>query len=94
MPYSVTTYIVSVRGVVTMFPGVSDRPSAKIYVPILVVTGTHDFIDAGDALDDQFSASPSLEVFRPNDTGHSLFIFPSRTETFARIADWAEALIA
>ncbi|MBM3595774.1 MAG: alpha/beta hydrolase, partial [Alphaproteobacteria bacterium] len=79
-------------GLFSMFPGASDAPSASIEVPILVVTGSHDFIDAGEALHRQFSACPALEIFRPEDTGHSLFIFPSRGETFARIAGWAEAL--
>jgi alpha-beta hydrolase superfamily lysophospholipase len=77
-------------GLFSMFPGASDRPSAAIDVPILVVTGTHDFIEAGEALHRQFSACPSLEIFRPEDTGHNLFIFPSRGESFARIADWAD----
>lgn len=79
-------------GLFSMFPGASDVPGAKIDVPILVVTGSHDFVEAGEALYRQFSACPSLEIFRPEDTGHNLFIFPSRAETFARIADWAEAL--
>ncbi len=81
-------------GLFSMFPGVSDRPSAKIDVPILVVTGTHDFVDAGEALHAQFSACPSLEIFRPEDTGHNLFIFPSRTASYERIADWTDRLTA
>ncbi len=81
-------------GLFSMFPGASDRPSAAIDVPILVVTGTHDFVDAGEALHAQFSACPSLEIFRPEDTGHNLFIFPSRHASFERIADWAARLTA
>jgi len=79
-------------GLFSMFPGASDRPSAAIDVPILVVTGTHDFIEAGEALHRQFAACPRLEIFRPHDTGHNLFIFPSRGESFDRIADWADSL--
>jgi alpha-beta hydrolase superfamily lysophospholipase len=76
-------------GLYSMFPGASDRPSARIAVPVLVVTGSHDFVEAGEALHAQFAASRRLEIFRPDNTGHNLFIFPSRNETFARIADWA-----
>jgi alpha-beta hydrolase superfamily lysophospholipase len=79
-------------GLFSMFPGASDRPSAAIDVPILVVTGSHDFVEAGEALRTQFSACPALEIFRPEDTGHNLFIFPSRDQTFARVADWAARL--
>lgn len=79
-------------GLFSMFPGASDRPSAMIDVPILVVTGTHDFVEAGEALHGQFSKCPSLEIFRPEDTGHNLFIFPSRVESFSRIGDWVERL--
>jgi alpha-beta hydrolase superfamily lysophospholipase len=81
-------------GLFSMFPGASDRPSAAIDVPMLVVTGTHDFVEAGEGLRTQFSACPSLEIFRPEDTGHNLFIFPSREKSFATIADWAERLTA
>jgi alpha-beta hydrolase superfamily lysophospholipase len=80
--------LLTMPGLFSMFPGVSDRASAGIEVPMLVVTGTHDFIEAGEALHAQFSACPSLEIFRPEDAGHNLFIFPSRAESFARIADW------
>jgi alpha-beta hydrolase superfamily lysophospholipase len=76
-------------GLFAMFPGVNDASSALVEVPVLVVTGSHDFVQAGEALRDQFSACPALDICRPADTGHNLFIFPSRAETFARIADWA-----
>ena len=79
-------------GLFSMFPGVSDKPSAQIEVPVLVVTGTHDFIEAGDDLRAQFPACTNFEIFRPEDAGHNLFIFPSRTVSFARIADWAQQL--
>jgi pimeloyl-ACP methyl ester carboxylesterase len=81
--------LLTMPGLFSMFPGVSDRPSAAIKVPVLVVTGTHDFVEAGETLHAQFCACPALEIFRPENTGHNLFIFPSRTETFARIAQWA-----
>lgn len=81
-------------GLFSMFPGISDKPSAAINVPILVVTGTHDFIEAADSLQAQFPACPMFEIFRPEDTGHNLFTFPSRTESFARIDAWADRLTA
>jgi alpha-beta hydrolase superfamily lysophospholipase len=86
--------LLTLPGLFSMFPGISDRPSARIDVPMLVVTGTHDFIDAGEALHAQFAACPALEIFRPKDTGHNLFIFPSRTQSFDKIADWADRLIS
>jgi len=79
-------------GLFSMFPGISDEASAAIDVPILVVTGSHDFVEAGDTLRAQFPACPKFEIFRPEDTGHNLFTFPSRTESFARIDAWAEKL--
>ena len=79
-------------GLFSMFPGISDKASAEIDVPILVVTGTHDFIEAADTLHAQFPACPMFEIFRPEDTGHNLFTFPSRAESFARIDAWAQAL--
>jgi hypothetical protein len=79
-------------GLFSMFPGSSDPASAIIEVPILVVTGTHDFVEVGEALRAQFPACPRLDVFRPEDTGHNLFIFPSRGQSFDHIADWAERL--
>lgn len=79
-------------GLFSMFPGISDEASAAIDVPVLVVTGTHDFVEAGDDLRAQFPACPSFEIFRPEDTGHNLFTFPSRTESFARIDAWARSL--
>lgn len=86
--------LITQPGLFSMFPGASDRPSAKIDVPILVVTGTHDFIDAGEALHAQFARCPRLEIFRPENAGHNLFIFPSRGESYARIADWVDRLIS
>jgi alpha-beta hydrolase superfamily lysophospholipase len=80
--------LLTLPGLLSMFPGISDRPSAAIDVPVLVVTGTHDFVEAGEALHAQFSACPALEIYQPGDTGHNLFIFPSREESFARIAAW------
>ncbi|MCB2048161.1 MAG: alpha/beta hydrolase [Novosphingobium sp.] len=84
--------LLTLPGLFSMFPGVSDEASSRIAVPILVVTGTHDFIEAGEALLEQFSTCPRLDIIRPEDTGHNLFIFPSRTESFAQISDWATGL--
>lgn len=86
--------LLTMPGLYAMFPGVSDEPSAKIDVPILVVTGAEDFIPAGEALRAQFPACPRLEICQPEDTGHNLFIFPSREESFARIANWAEEMVS
>ena len=81
--------LLTMPGLYAMFPGVSDRASAQIEVPVLVVTGTHDFVQADDRLRHQFAKSADLRMFHPHDTGHNLFIFPSRNESFAQIGHWA-----
>ncbi len=82
--------LLTMPGIYSMFPGVSDRASAQIKVPVLVVTGTHDFVTAGEELRQQFASSREVRIFSPEGAGHNLFIFPSRTESFATISDWAD----
>ncbi|MBV1918434.1 MAG: alpha/beta hydrolase [Sphingomonadaceae bacterium] len=86
--------LLTIPGLYSMFAGVSDRSSAEIRVPVLVVTGTDDFADAGEALRDRFCNAADYERFAPEDTGHNLFIFPSRTQSFDHIADWAAVVHA
>jgi pimeloyl-ACP methyl ester carboxylesterase len=82
--------LLTMPGIYSMFPGVSDRASTSIEAPVLVVTGTHDFVAADERLHQQFAKSRDVRIFQPPDTGHNLFIFPSRDESFAQIADWAQ----
>lgn len=84
--------LLTMPGIYSMFPGVSDQPSAQIEVPVLVVTGTHDFVKADETLQRQFSSSLEVRIFQPQDTGHNLFIFPSKDASFAQIANWADGL--
>lgn len=84
--------LLTVPGLHSMFPGVSDRASKTIEVPVLVVTGADDFADTGEELRDHFPKAADYQRFAPPDTGHNLFIFPSRVESFARIAGWAASL--
>lgn len=85
--------LLTMPGIYSMFPGISDRASAEIDVPMLVVTGTHDFVAADERLQQQFAKSGEVEIFRPQDTGHNLFIFPSRDESFARVTEWADRFV-
>lgn len=81
--------LLTLPGMYSTFPGVSDRPSAKIDVPVLVVSGTHDFAHVGDGLRAQFANAPAFDHHAPDDTGHNLFIFASRATTFETIDRWA-----
>lgn len=82
--------LLTMPGIYSMFPGISDRASEQIEVPVLVVTGTHDFVQADERLQQQFGNSRDVRIFRPQDAGHNLFIFPSRDKSFAQIAEWAD----
>jgi alpha-beta hydrolase superfamily lysophospholipase len=73
-----------------IFPDTGLQASATIEVPILLITGTHDFVDTGEALRAQFPAVANWDQFAPEETGHNLFIFPSHPLTFERIASWAD----
>ena len=73
-----------------IFPDTGLQASAAIEVPILLITGTHDFVDTGEALRAQFPAVANWDQFAPEETGHNLFIFPSHPLTFERIASWAD----
>lgn len=84
--------LLTLPGLYSTFPGVNDRSRAQIDVPTLVVAGTHDFAHVGESLRATFPNAPDFEHFAPDDTGHNLFVFPSRTQTFARIAQWAARL--
>jgi pimeloyl-ACP methyl ester carboxylesterase len=89
---AVSTHLLPVPAFTSMLPNYWNAEAAHIDVPVLVALGDKDLVKAPDNAAGTFAASPAVEVMVLPQTGHSQFLFPSRTDLFAKIGQWAGQL--
>lgn len=77
----------------SLLPGNVAPEAQSLRTPLLLVVGERDMVGEPQGLPAQFPASASVTLQVMPDTGHSHFLFPSRTQLFASVADWLLAQI-
>lgn len=72
----------------SLFPGNVAAEAATIDVPVYIGVGDKDMTGKADDIPLAFTASPAVHLQVLPQTGHSHFLFPSRTALFDGIARW------
>lgn len=85
--------LLPVTAFMSMLPGNVAPEAAAIDVPVYTAFGDADFIGPPEDPAAGFTASPSVRRQVLPSTGHSFFLFESRTALFDGLADWARELI-
>ncbi len=89
---AVSTHLLPVPAFMSMYPHHWDALAGKINVPVLLALGDQDLVRAPDNVEHVFSASPAVDVMVLPETGHSQFVFATRTDLFAQIGQWPDRL--
>jgi pimeloyl-ACP methyl ester carboxylesterase len=76
-----------------MIPGNVAPEAAQIEVPVLLMLGEHDMAGPPAEAPRAFSASPDVRLEILPGAGHSHFLFPARTQAYARLAAWARRVV-
>lgn len=87
-----TDALLPVPAFLSMVPGNVATEAARIDVPLFLGLGERDMAGAPHDAPAAFSACRDLSLYVLPETGHSHFLFPSRTALFDRIAYWAKGL--
>lgn len=85
---AVATHMLPVPAFMSMLPHHWDGHAAKVQVPVLIALGDNDLVKAPDNPDQIFSSGCDVDVMVLPETGHSTFLFASRTALFERIDRW------
>ena len=89
-----TDCLLPVSAFLSMIPGNVASEAAQITVPVLLMLGERDMAgEPGDA-PAAFMSSRAVSLQVLPATGHSHFLFESRTLLFDRLAQWAEGVAA
>lgn len=89
---AVSTHLLAVPAFMSMLPQHWNEMASCIDVPVLVALGDKDLVKAPDNTGQIFKNSPQAEVMVLPQTGHSQFLFASRTDLFVRIGQWADVM--
>ncbi len=89
---NVSTHLLPLPAFMSLYPHHWDALAARVKVPVLIALGDKDLVKAPDNVQQLFSGSPGAEVLVLPNTGHSQFVFASRTELFAKIGQWVEQI--
>lgn len=84
--------LLPVPATLSIVPGNVAAEARNIAVPVRLVYGSADFIGPSDDAACGFTASVSVSQQTLPHTGHSFFLFNSRTALFDDLAAWAGAL--
>lgn len=89
--------LLAVPAFMSMLPGNVAPEAAQIRVPVFAAYGALDFVKQPSQTNQEnagFEQSPAVEQLTLPDTGHSFFLFESRSFLFDRLAQWACGLIS
>lgn len=75
----------------SMLPGNVAREAATLREPVFLGIGDRDMVGPPEAVPAAFPASRQVTLTILPDTGHSHFLFPSRSTLFRALGDWAKA---
>lgn len=84
--------VLSVMGFFSMLPGSTSDACAQVDVPVFLAVGDRDMTGPAHAIPASFSGSADVTLLVLPETGHTHFIFPSCTQLFRRLADWARSV--
>jgi pimeloyl-ACP methyl ester carboxylesterase len=85
--------ILPVPAYMSMLPGNVAPEAAQIDVPVFLGVGDKDMVGSPHQIPAAFSASPDVTLHILKETGHSHFLFPSRTGLFERLGAWARCIV-
>jgi alpha-beta hydrolase superfamily lysophospholipase len=88
-----TDCLLPVPAFLSMIPGNVAPEAAQIEVPVLLMLGEHDMAGPPAEAPRAFSASPDVRLEILPGAGHSHFLFPARTQAYARLAAWARRVV-
>jgi len=83
--------VLAVMGFFAMLPGSTSDVCAQIEAPVFLGVGDKDMTGPAHLLPASFCGSSDVTLLVLPDTGHTHFIFPSCTQLFKRLADWADS---
>lgn len=87
-----TDCLLPVPAFLSMIPGNVASEAAQVDVPVLLMLGDRDMAGPPHDAPAAFRASPDVSLVVLPGTGHSHFLFDSRTTLFDRLAHWARGL--
>ncbi|ULQ48154.1 alpha/beta fold hydrolase [Flagellatimonas centrodinii] len=88
-----TDNLLPVPATLSMAPGNVATEARAVDVPVFIGVGERDMTGPPEAIPASFPASPAVTLEVLPDTGHSHFLFPSRSRLFARLGAWARDLM-
>lgn len=77
-----------------LFPGNVAAEAAAVDVPVYIGVGDRDMTGKAEDIPAAFTASPAVHLQVLPQTGHSHFLFPSRSVLFDDIAHWLGTVLA
>jgi pimeloyl-ACP methyl ester carboxylesterase len=84
--------LLAVPAFMSLLPDNVGPEAAQIAVPVFLGLGELDMAGPPHAIPAAFPGSRDVTLHILPKTGHSHFMFPTRTELFNRIADWARSI--
>lgn len=88
-----TAHILPVTAFLSMLPGNILPETNRIDVPVFIGVGERDMVGIPHEIPASFRHSPDVTLLVLPETGHSHFLFSTRTRLFDRLADWAQSVI-
>lgn len=86
-----TDCMLPVPAMMSMVPGNVAPEAATLDVPLFIGLGGRDMVGPTHAVPAAFPKCEDLTLVVLPETGHSHFLFPTRTQLFDRLARWARA---
>ena len=88
-----TDCMLPVPATLSMVPGNVAPEAATITVPVFLGVGARDMVGPVHQVPTAFTGSSDLGLLVLPETGHSHFLFATRTRLFRRIAHWLDAVL-
>ena len=88
-----TDCLLPVTAFMSMLPGNVAPEAAEIDVPVFLGLGERDMAGPPHAIPAAFLMSRDVTLHILPETGHSHFLFPTRTELFDRLGVWAKSVL-
>ncbi|HZP10856.1 MAG TPA: alpha/beta fold hydrolase [Nevskiaceae bacterium] len=85
-----TDCLLPVTAYLSMLPNNVGPEAAQIDVPVFLGLGERDLAGSTHQIPAAFPRSRDVTLYIQPDAGHSHFLFPTRSDLFARFAAWAE----
>lgn len=88
-----TAHVLAPPAFLSMLPGNVSPEAAQLDCPLFLGLGQKDMAGPTHAIPSAFPASPDVTLQVLPETGHSHFLFPTRTALFERMRQWADCVL-